>query len=51
MEDDRLPVKRAHLLDSREQLVREFILQLKLGRVEAAPFLQKFGRPPRRGVS
>jgi oxygen-independent coproporphyrinogen-3 oxidase len=38
-----MPVKRAYALHERDRLVREFILQLKLGRVEAAPFREKFG--------
>ena len=43
VESGSLPVKRAHALDKRDRLVREFILQLKLGGVEAAPFGDKFG--------
>ena len=43
VEDGKLPATRAHALDSSERLVREFILQLKLGRVEATPFREKFG--------
>lgn len=38
-----LPVKRARALSADDQLVREFILQLKLGRVDAASFRDKFG--------
>ncbi len=38
-----LPVLRAHCLHSDERMVREFILQLKLGQVDAAPFRTKFG--------
>lgn len=38
-----LPVLRAHRLDSEERLIREFVLQLKLGRAEAAYFAGKFG--------
>lgn len=39
----RLPVQRAYRLAPREQLVREFILQLKLGSASAAPFRERFG--------
>ncbi len=39
----RLPIGRAYLLSTEERLVREFVLQLKLGRVEAGPFRHKFG--------
>jgi oxygen-independent coproporphyrinogen-3 oxidase len=39
----RLPVGRAYLLSDAERLVREFVLQLKLGRVEARRFRDKFG--------
>lgn len=43
----RLPVHRAYVPDATEQLIREFMLQLKLGRVQASAFLRKFGRDPR----
>ncbi|MFQ5652990.1 MAG: coproporphyrinogen-III oxidase family protein, partial [bacterium] len=38
----RAPVERIYCLSGEEQLIREFILQLKLGRIERAYFLQKF---------
>jgi len=38
-----LPVSRAYVLNDRERLVREFVLQLKLGRVDAEPFRRRFG--------
>lgn len=38
-----LPISRALALDPRELLIREFILQLKLGRVSGDYFLAKFG--------
>ncbi|MCP4192523.1 MAG: coproporphyrinogen III oxidase family protein [Planctomycetaceae bacterium] len=38
-----LPLKRAHVLSMEEQMVREFVLQLKLGGVDAAYFRGKFG--------
>lgn len=41
--DGRLPIDRAYLLNAEERLVREFVLQLKLGRVEVGPFRDKFG--------
>jgi oxygen-independent coproporphyrinogen-3 oxidase len=39
-----LPVKRAFKLSARDQLVREFILQLKFGEVPVAPFHARFNR-------
>lgn len=39
----RLPIGRAYALSQEERLVREFILQLKLGHVDAAHFRFKFG--------
>ncbi len=38
-----LPLKRAFRLTERDQLVREFILQLKLGPISPAEFRAKFG--------
>ena len=38
-----LPVKRACKLSAHDQLVREFVLQLKLGEVPIAPFRKRFG--------
>lgn len=38
-----VPVKRAIKLSARDQLVREFVLQLKLGEVAFAPFRGRFG--------
>jgi oxygen-independent coproporphyrinogen-3 oxidase len=38
-----VPVKRAIKLSARDQLVREFVLQLKLGEVPVAPFRARFG--------
>ena len=46
VEHARLPVKRAFALSDRDRLVREFILQLKLGRVPLGPFCRKFGKNP-----
>ncbi|MBI4565584.1 MAG: coproporphyrinogen III oxidase family protein [Planctomycetes bacterium] len=40
---DRLPISRAYVLADPERLVREFILQLKLGRVDRESFRRKFG--------
>ena len=42
-----LPVYRAYALDERERYIREFALQMKNGRVETAPFVQKYGVDPR----
>jgi oxygen-independent coproporphyrinogen-3 oxidase len=39
----RLPIQRAHVLDAEERLVREFVLQLKLGGVSIRAFQRKFG--------
>ena len=39
----RLPYNRGYVLNQDERAVREFILQLKLGKVEAGYFLSKFG--------
>jgi oxygen-independent coproporphyrinogen-3 oxidase len=38
-----LPIGRALPLDGEERMIREFILQLKLGRVETGYFARKFG--------
>jgi coproporphyrinogen III oxidase-like Fe-S oxidoreductase len=38
-----LPLSRAYSLDDRERLIREFVLQLKLGAVECSEFRSKFG--------
>jgi len=42
-----LPVHRALTPNHDEQLIREFILQLKLGKVSAAYFASKFGTDPK----
>ncbi|MEW6304549.1 MAG: coproporphyrinogen-III oxidase family protein [Verrucomicrobiota bacterium] len=42
VDEGRLPVERARDLSDWDQLVREFILQLKFGRVAAAWFQQRF---------
>lgn len=41
--DGALPLGRAHALSEDERLIREFVLQLKLGRARADYFLTKFG--------
>jgi oxygen-independent coproporphyrinogen-3 oxidase len=38
-----LPIHRAHAMTPEEQLVRQFILQLKLGRLDVNYFLERFG--------
>jgi len=43
LEAGSLPVARSYALTAHEQLVREFILQLKLGAVDLAKFQRKFG--------
>lgn len=43
VEQGKLPVTRAFKLSIHDQLVREFILQLKLGEVPIAPFQERFG--------
>jgi oxygen-independent coproporphyrinogen-3 oxidase len=37
------PLGRAHVLSDEERMIREFVLQLKLGRLETAYFARKFG--------
>jgi oxygen-independent coproporphyrinogen-3 oxidase len=43
MAEGGFPIGRAYVLSAGEQLVREFVLQLKLGLVEAARFRDRFG--------
>ncbi len=43
IERGELPLKRAWALSPRDRLTREFVLQLKLGRVDGASFRSKFG--------
>jgi oxygen-independent coproporphyrinogen-3 oxidase len=43
VEAGELPILRAMVLEDEERLVREFILQLKLGRLDTRYFQQKFG--------
>jgi len=43
LEAGRLPLHRAFETNADERLTRELILQLKLGRIETAPFREKFG--------
>ncbi|MBI4325041.1 MAG: coproporphyrinogen III oxidase family protein [Chloroflexi bacterium] len=43
VERGELPVQRAFNLLAHDQVVREFVLQLKLGAVSAAPFRERFG--------
>jgi len=40
------PIHRAHVLQGEERMLREFVLQLKLGHVERAYFVRKFGVDP-----
>ena len=46
MNSGRLPVYRAYPVPDDERFLREFMLQLKLGRVETASFVGKFGKEP-----
>jgi oxygen-independent coproporphyrinogen-3 oxidase len=43
VEEGHLPLGRAHRLEQDERMVRDFILQLKLGRVALAPFHGRYG--------
>jgi len=43
VERGELPVRRAFELSPHDQLVREFVLQLKFGEVPTAPFRKRFG--------
>lgn len=43
VEGGEIPVKRAIELSAHDQVVREFVLQLKLGEVPLAPFRERFG--------
>lgn len=43
VENGGLPINRAMVPTRRQLLIREFILQMKEGHVDAAPFRQKFG--------
>ncbi len=43
---DRLPIHRALELNADEKLIREFVLQMKLGRLDTAYFRAKFGVDP-----
>jgi len=42
VESGQLPIERAYVLSEEDQLIREFILQLKLGEVDQSYFLDKF---------
>ncbi len=43
VEAGELPITRALALNAEERLIREFVLQMKLGRIEARYFQDKFG--------
>ena len=43
VDSDQMPVKRAFRTNEEERMIREFILQMKLGRVQADYFRKKFG--------
>lgn len=42
--EDRLPIRRAYVVPPDERLIRELILQLKLGKLDAGYFRNKFSR-------
>lgn len=42
LKQDRIPYERAYVLTKDERMIREFILQLKLGKVNRNQFIQKF---------
>jgi len=44
--DGQSPLYRALPIDSEEALIREWVLQIKLGRVNREPFIKKFGIDP-----
>ncbi|MCA9572656.1 MAG: hypothetical protein KC656_32675, partial [Myxococcales bacterium] len=46
VEAGRMPVQRAFRMTDEHRLIREWILQLKLGRVDPRPFAAKFGVDP-----
>lgn len=48
VEKGEMPIHRAYQLSADERLIREWVLQLKLGRVSAAAFQSKFGVDPRK---
>jgi len=47
VEAGELPLQRGHALSGDEQMIREWVLQLKLGRVSFDYFAKKFGVDPR----
>ena len=47
LDEGKLPVYRAYQTSADERLLREFILRLKLGRVTASYYVEKYGADPR----
>jgi oxygen-independent coproporphyrinogen-3 oxidase len=47
LDQGKLPVFRAYQTNAAERLLREFILRLKLGRVTASYYIEKYGVDPR----
>ncbi|MEM9238288.1 MAG: coproporphyrinogen III oxidase, partial [Verrucomicrobiota bacterium] len=43
LDEGRMPIKRALQTTEEERMIREFILKMKLGRVDTSPFQEKFG--------
>lgn len=48
VDSGKLPIFRAYQTTHEDRFVREFILKLKLGRSEWAPYVQKYGEDPRK---
>ncbi|MGB0717604.1 MAG: coproporphyrinogen III oxidase, partial [Phycisphaerae bacterium] len=47
LQQDKLPIRRAMEVTPRQRMIREWVLQMKLGRVEFSYFRDKFGLDPR----
>jgi oxygen-independent coproporphyrinogen-3 oxidase len=48
VDSGKLPIFRAYQTTHEDRFVREFILKLKLGRSEWAPYIKKYGEDPRK---
>ena len=47
VKNGQLPIYRAYETTHQERFIREFILTLKLGHLQASYFIEKFGQDPR----
>lgn len=47
LDEDKLPIYRAYETNAEERVLREFILRLKLGKVTASYYIDKYGVDPR----